>query len=115
MATSQTQASTWVQAFQHGLQELGYLADHNIEIAPRYADGDNARLPGLRRELVRLAPKVILTTSVLSTRAAQQATGAVPLVNPTLVEPIEFGFAANYARPGGQGAREGRDVRSPVD
>jgi putative tryptophan/tyrosine transport system substrate-binding protein len=102
MTTSQTQASAWIQAFQRGLQELGYVAHRDIEIAPRYSEGDNARLPGLAEELVRLEPKVILTTSVLSTRAAQQATAVVPIVNPGLVEPVEFGFAANYARPGGQ-------------
>jgi putative ABC transport system substrate-binding protein len=102
MATSQTQASAWTQAFQHGLQKLGYVEHRNIEIALRYSEGDNARLPGLAEELVRLEPKVILTTSVLSTRAAQQATAAIPIVNPMLVEPVELGFAATYARPGGQ-------------
>ncbi len=102
MATSQTQAAVWTKAFQDGLQELGYVAHRNIEIASRYSEGDNARLPGLAEELVRLEPKVILTTSVLSTRAAQQATAVVPIVNPMLVEPVEFGFADAYARPGGQ-------------
>jgi putative ABC transport system substrate-binding protein len=102
MSTSQTQASAWIRAFQRGLQELGYVAHRDIEIAPRYSEGDNARLPGLAEELVRIEPKVILTTSVLSTRAAQQATAVVPIVNPMLVEPVEFGFAANYERPGGQ-------------
>ena len=102
MVTSQTQAAVWIKAFLGGLQELGYVEHRNIEIAPRYSDGDNARLPGLAEELVRLEPKVILTTSVLSTRAVQQATAAVPIVHPMLVEPVEFGFAANYSRPGGQ-------------
>ena len=31
-----------------------------------------------------------------------QATAAIPIVNPLLVEPVVFGFAANDARPGGQ-------------
>jgi putative ABC transport system substrate-binding protein len=102
MATSQTLSSNWVQAFQEGLQELGYVAHRNIEIAVRYSEGDNARLPVLAEELVHLEPKVILTTSALSTRAALQATAAIPIVHPGLVEPVEFGFAANYAHPGGQ-------------
>ena len=59
-------------------------------------------LPGLAEELVHLEPKVILATSVLSTRAVLQATAAIPIVNPVLVEPVVFGFAANDARPGGQ-------------
>jgi putative tryptophan/tyrosine transport system substrate-binding protein len=102
MSTSERQAAAWIKAFQDGLQELGYVAHRDIEIAPRYSEGDNAQLPRLAEELVRLDPRVILTTSVLSTRAAQQATAVIPIVNPLLVEPVELGFAANYARPGGQ-------------
>ena len=102
MATSQTAASAWVEAFQHGLQELGYVAPRDIEIALRYSQGDNARLRVLAEELLRLEPKVILTTSVLSTQAVLQATTAIPIVNPLLVEPVVLGFAANDARPGGQ-------------
>jgi putative ABC transport system substrate-binding protein len=52
--------------------------------------------------LVHLKPKVILTASTLSTRAAQHAAAAIPIVNPMLYEPVALGFAANYARPGGQ-------------
>ena len=102
MATSQTAASAWVEAFQGGLQELGYVAPRDIEIALRYSQGNNARLRILAEELARLEPKIILTTSVLSTQAVLQATTAIPIVNPLLVEPVVLGFAANDARPGGQ-------------
>jgi putative ABC transport system substrate-binding protein len=100
--SSQMASSAWVQAFQDGLQELGYVAHRDIEIAVRYSEGDNARLPRLAEELVRLEPKVILATSVLSVRAVLQSTAAIPIVNPVLVEPVAFGFAVNDARPGGQ-------------
>ena len=102
MSVSQSAASAWIQAFEDGLQELGYIVPRDIDIAVRYSEGDNARLPGLAEELVHLKPKVILTTSVLSTRTAQQATAAIPLVNALLVDPIGFGFAASIAHPGGQ-------------
>ena len=102
MSVSQSAASAWIQAFEDGLQELGYIVPRDIDIAVRYSEGDNARLPGLAEELVHLEPKVILATSVLSTRAVLQATAAIPIVNPLLVEPVVFGFAANDARPGGQ-------------
>ena len=51
MTTSQTAASAWVQAFQAGLQELGYVAPRDIEIALRYSEGDNARFTGTRRRI----------------------------------------------------------------
>jgi ABC-type uncharacterized transport system substrate-binding protein len=97
MATTPAVASRWVQAFQDGLQELGYLAHRDIEIVARYSEGDNARFSGLAEELVDFKPKVILTTSTLSTRAAQHAAAAIPIVNPMLYEPVALGFAANYA------------------
>ena len=97
MSVSQSAASAWIQAFEDGLQELGYIVPRDIDIAVRYSEGDNARLPGLAEELVHLEPKVILATSVLSTRAVLQATAAIPIVNPVLVEPVVFGFAANDA------------------
>jgi putative ABC transport system substrate-binding protein len=102
MITSQTQAAAWIEAFQDGLQELGYVRHRDIEFAVRYSEGDNARLSGLAEELVHLKPKVILATSILSTRAAQHAAAAIPIVNPNLYEPVALGFAASYARPGGQ-------------
>jgi ABC-type uncharacterized transport system substrate-binding protein len=102
VVTSPAAASSHIQSFQDGLRELGYVAHRDIEIAARYSDGDNARLPALAEELVHLKPKVILTGSTLSTRAAQHATAAIPIVNPMLYEPVALGFAANYARPGGQ-------------
>jgi putative tryptophan/tyrosine transport system substrate-binding protein len=102
MATSQTQAAAWIQALQDGLQELGYVRHRDIDIAVRYSEGDNARFSGLAEELVHLKPKVILTTSTLSTRAAQHASAAIPIVNPMFYEPVALGFAASYARPGGQ-------------
>jgi putative tryptophan/tyrosine transport system substrate-binding protein len=100
--SSQTATSAWVQAFQDGLQELGYVVHRDIEIAVRYSEGDNARLPRLAEELVHLEPKAIIAASVLSIRAVLHATALIPIVNPVLVEPALFGFAANDARPGGQ-------------
>jgi putative tryptophan/tyrosine transport system substrate-binding protein len=102
MVTSQTQAAPLIEAFQDGLQELGYVRHRDIEIAVRYAEGDTARFSRLAEELVHLNPKVILPGSTLSTRAVQHASAAIPIVNPLLYEPVALGFAASYARPGGQ-------------
>lgn len=102
MPTSEMVASAWVQALQDGVREIGQPSDRDIEIKCRFSEGDNSRLPTLAEELVRLEPNIVVTASILSTRAVQQVTTAIPIVNPLLVEPVLMGFAVSEARPGGQ-------------
>jgi putative tryptophan/tyrosine transport system substrate-binding protein len=52
-------------------------------------------------ELVQLKVDVIVTTGSPPTRAAQQATRTVPIVMTVVAEPIEAGFVASLAKPGG--------------
>jgi putative ABC transport system substrate-binding protein len=73
----------------------------NIEIEVRSAEGESERLPDLAAELVRLPVKVIVTGDGPGTRAAQQATGTIPIVMAAGGDPIEAGFIRSLARPGG--------------
>ena len=41
-----------LEAFQHGLRELGYVEGRNISFVLRWGLGDSSTLPGLARELV---------------------------------------------------------------
>jgi putative ABC transport system substrate-binding protein len=71
-------------------------------MAFRYADGDNARLPAFAEELVRLAPRVIVTDSRLSSLEVKKASATIPIVSPFLTDPTGLGLAASDARRGGQ-------------
>jgi putative tryptophan/tyrosine transport system substrate-binding protein len=44
---------------------------------------------------------IIVATSLPAIRAAQQATGTIPIVMATSLDPVSTGFAASLARPGG--------------
>ena len=89
-------------AFRQGLQALGWIEGQNVVIAYRWADGDLTRLPALALDLVATAPvDVFLTAGGAGVRAAQQAARAVPIVAAILGDPVVNGFAASFARPGG--------------
>ena len=93
MPVSQAAASVWSEGLQRGLRELGYVEGRDVDIVYRYSDGDNARLPALAEDLVRLGPRVFVTSSMLSTFAVKQATETIPIVSATLTDPIGFGLA----------------------
>jgi ABC-type uncharacterized transport system substrate-binding protein len=95
-------SSPFVESLRHGLRDLGYIEGRTIDMVLRYADGDNARLPALAEELVRLAPRVIVTDSRLSTLEVKRASATIPIVSPFLTDPTGLGLAASDARPGGQ-------------
>jgi putative tryptophan/tyrosine transport system substrate-binding protein len=91
-----------LESFLHGMQDLGYVEGRDIDIACRYAHGDLSRMSDLANDLAQLNPKVFVTATVNGTLAIKQATTSIPIVNPTLNDPVGFGFAASVARPGGQ-------------
>jgi putative ABC transport system substrate-binding protein len=88
-------------AFREGLRELGYVEGQSIAIEYRWAEGKYDRLPGLAAELVSLKVDIIVATALPAIQAAKQATGTIPIVMTTSLDPVATGFVANLARPGG--------------
>ncbi len=100
-ATAASANSTRIEAFRQGLRELGYVEGKNIVIEWRYAGGKPDRLIALAVELVRLKVDAIVTAGPSPTRAAKEATGAIPIVMAFDPDPVGNGFVASLARPGG--------------
>ena len=92
--------ASYVEAFQQGLRELGYVEGRNVMIEFRFANGDNDRLPALATELLRLNVDVIVTEGTSSTVAAKRATGTVPIVMALVGDPVGTGLVESLARPG---------------
>ncbi len=90
-------------AFRQGLRELGYVEGQNLIIEYRSAERKPERRPVLAAELVRLKVDVIVTQGAQPLiRAAQGATRTIPIVMVgAFVDPVEAGFVASLARPGG--------------
>jgi ABC-type uncharacterized transport system substrate-binding protein len=89
------------EAFRKTLQELGYIEGQNITIHDRIANGDIEQLPGLARELVELKVDVILAGATPGAHAASKATTTIPIVAPSMGDPVSDGLVASLARPGG--------------
>jgi putative ABC transport system substrate-binding protein len=90
-----------VEAFRHGLRELGYVEGKNIVIEWRFAEGKLDRLPTLIAELVSLKVEVLVTAGGTVTRAAKEATVTTPIVMGFDNDPVGSGFVASLAHPGG--------------
>ena len=91
----------YLESFKQGMRELGYVEGRNLVLELRFADGKAGRLPALAAELVKLNVDVIVATDTPATRAAQQATTAVPIIMANIIDPVGSGFVTSLARPGG--------------
>jgi putative ABC transport system substrate-binding protein len=91
---------TWVEAFQQGLREWGYVDGQNVVVEFRITDDSVDQLAQLAEELVRLKVDVILASSGPPAVAAKNATTSVPIVFVNVFEPVEFGLVQSLARPG---------------
>ena len=91
----------FVEAFQQGLRERGYVDGQNVVIEFRFTDGGVDQLPRLAEELVRLKVDVIVASGPLAVLAAKKATTSVPIVFPNVLDPVELGLVSSLARPGG--------------
>ncbi len=100
-ALSLSAESARLDGFRQALRDLGYVEGKNIVIEYRFAEGKFDRLPQLAAELVRLKVDVIITTGPTSTRAAKEATIAIPIVMAFDNDPVGNKFIASLARPGG--------------
>jgi putative ABC transport system substrate-binding protein len=90
-----------VAALRRGLGERGYVEPQTLELVFRYSGGELDRLPALARELVALAPDVIVTSSTPGVRAAMAATKTIPIVIAAAADVVGSGLVASLARPGG--------------
>jgi len=99
--TSFSAFASRIEAFRHGLRDLGYVEGQNIAIEDRFAEGKAERLSELAAELVRLKVDILVTDGTVAIRAAQQATTTIPIVMAVSGDPLATGLIASLARPGG--------------
>jgi putative ABC transport system substrate-binding protein len=94
-------AKDWVEAFQQGLQERGYVDGRNVVVEYRFTDGSLDQLARLAEELVRLKVDVIVTSAAPAALAAKKVTTSVPIVFVSVLDPVGQGLVPSLGRPGG--------------
>ena len=98
-STKAEESGHLIAAFRQGLRESGYPKD-NIDIEPRWANGQKERLPKLAAELVALRVAAIAGNTEAAF-AAKAATASTPIVFVTGSDPVAEGLVSNLNRPGG--------------
>jgi putative ABC transport system substrate-binding protein len=67
----------------------------------RYGEARAERISELARELVRLKVDVIVTATDVAIAAVKRETSTIPIVMANSTDPVETGFVASLAHPGG--------------
>jgi putative tryptophan/tyrosine transport system substrate-binding protein len=89
-----------IASFRQRLNELGWVDGCNLRLDVRWSNLDPDRVRAQAKELVNLAPDVIVATNSLTLGPLAQATSAIPLVFVNVSDPVGLGFVDSLARPG---------------
>jgi ABC-type uncharacterized transport system substrate-binding protein len=99
-SASLADAAHLLDAFRHGLKEIGYIEGQNVAIEYRSADNDPDRLRALATDFAR-RPVAVIVGNVLAAIAAKAVTSTVPIVFATGTDPVRDGLVSSLNRPGG--------------
>ena len=101
IADSDPEAKPRVEAFQAGLQELGWTEGQNVRLDYRWTAGDPDRTLQFAKEIFELKPDIMLVHSSPAVAALRQLTSKIPMVFVLVADPIGSGFVDSLAHPGG--------------
>ena len=90
-------AEPFQNAFREGMRNLGYVDGENVVIIERFANGDPAKLRKSIKELIALHVDILMGEAPL----LKEMTTTIPIVSPTMGDPVKTGLVASLARPGG--------------
>jgi putative tryptophan/tyrosine transport system substrate-binding protein len=101
ISASTTATAPYIEAFRQGMRELGHVEGKNYLLEIRAGGAEPDRLPPLAAELVHLKVDIIVAVGNFAVRAAMKATSTLPIVMRTSTDPVEAGYIASLAHPGG--------------
>ncbi|HVQ80377.1 MAG TPA: ABC transporter substrate-binding protein [Pseudolabrys sp.] len=103
MATSDSSpdGQAWLKSFLQAFEQHGWSNGQNVQIDVRWGAGSSDRMREIAAEFVALKPDVIVANGTPGIAAMKRATSSIPVVFVLVNEPVEQGFIASMARPGG--------------
>jgi ABC-type uncharacterized transport system substrate-binding protein len=90
-----------VTAFRQGLKAAGWTESSNVQVDYRWVGGDADRARSHAAEVVRIKPNVIVANGTTVVAALKRETATIPIVFVLGLDPVEIGFVASLAQPGG--------------
>jgi putative ABC transport system substrate-binding protein len=100
-AASSEVFSSLYSAFLEGMRELGYEEHKDFITELRSVEGHYEQFPETARELVEQKVDILLTAVAAAIGFLQQATATIPIVMVYSTDPVNNGFVASLAHPGG--------------
>jgi putative tryptophan/tyrosine transport system substrate-binding protein len=88
-------------AFRQGLEKLGWADGRNVQIDFQWGLGDADWIRSATKQLLRLAPDVILANGDAAAGTVQQSTRATPVIFIVGSDAVANGLVQNLAHPGG--------------
>lgn len=90
-----------MNAFRQTLQSLGWSDERNVRIDIRWGAANAERTEGFAKDIVGLAPDVILGETTPVVTAVLRESREIPIVFVNVSDPVGSGFVESLARPNG--------------
>jgi putative ABC transport system substrate-binding protein len=90
---------TRVDGLRQGLRKFDWVEGRNLQIDFRFGGADPGRIHTYARELVNLAPDVIVTGAAPATHAVLAQTQTIPVVFVEVTNEVGYGLSGKLARP----------------
>ena len=94
-------AASLPKELQQSLAKLGYADGRDVVFESRSHEGRAELFDAFAAELVRLKVDVIVASNPNAVSSAKRATTTIPIVMMHTPDPVQLGFVASLARPGG--------------
>src|SRR5262245_60151470 len=90
-----------IAAFRHAFAELGWKDGDNVRVAYHWSAGSNDLIRQYAKELVTLAPDVILANSTPVIWELKNINASIPVVYALAIELVAVGLTRSMSHPAG--------------
>jgi putative ABC transport system substrate-binding protein len=99
--SSDPEAQQRTMSFNGSIRALGWIEGKNFRIESRWVGEDAERFRPYAKELVSLAPDVILAAGTAALMVLAQETKTIPIIFVSVSDPVELNFVTSLSHPGG--------------